>query len=170
MAAGCLFFFFFFFLLLSSCCCCFRLLDALVALIEASWRSECFPTDGLGHFKRIWVEGFSTQRQWDYDLTFWPQFSPPLALPDFFKSRPLLHVNCFCLVAGLSISATVPGGIYTDVHRSGTVFTQGPHLYRYNDVNYRWVALNDWHYQLDFNGKWNEEFHIYNTINVCGSR
>ena len=85
---------------------------------------------------------------------FWPEF-PYLAGSSLFFFIFIFTPPCqllFVCVSGLSISANVPGGIYTDVDRFGAVFTDGPPLYRFNDLNYRWVALNDWHYQLDFNG------------------
>lgn len=41
--------------------------------------------------------------------------------------------------------------MYTDLEQAG-VLTDGPLLYRFNDVNYRWVAQQDWVYQLQFDG------------------
>lgn len=51
----------------------------------------------------------------------------------------------------MPFSGRVPGGIYTDLERAA-VFHDGPFLYRFNDGNYRWVALNNWNYALDFDG------------------
>ncbi|XP_050523227.1 beta-mannosidase isoform X2 [Daktulosphaira vitifoliae] len=45
----------------------------------------------------------------------------------------------------------VPGGIYTDLRING-VLTEDP-LYRYNDLKYRWVSVNDWNYSTTFNVK-----------------
>lgn len=56
----------------------------------------------------------------------------------------------FTIATGLGVSAVVPGGIYTDLERAGVL--DGPLFYRFNDVNYRWVALQDWTYQLRFQG------------------
>ena len=45
----------------------------------------------------------------------------------------------------------VPGSIYTDLLAAG-VLDQGPLLFRFNDVDYRWVSYNDWTYRLQFDG------------------
>ena len=58
--------------------------------------------------------------------------------------------NAFSL-QGLSIGGRVPGGIFTDLDRAG-VLKDGPLLYRFNDVNYRWIAMEDWVYTLNFQG------------------
>ncbi|XP_013790438.1 beta-mannosidase-like [Limulus polyphemus] len=45
------------------------------------------------------------------------------------------------------VSANVPGGIYTDLVKTGAL--DDPY-FRYNDLEYRWVALENWTYTRDF--------------------
>ncbi|XP_070394199.1 beta-mannosidase-like isoform X2 [Dermacentor albipictus] len=47
----------------------------------------------------------------------------------------------------IKIRAIVPGGIYTDLMRSGII--REPY-YGFNDVNYEWVALEDWTFYRSF--------------------
>ena len=47
---------------------------------------------------------------------------------------------------------TVPGSIYTDLDNNGSIFKGGPLLYRFNDLDYRWVSYEDWDYTLNFDG------------------
>ncbi len=72
----------------------------------------------------------------------------------------------------------VPGSIYTDLLAAG-VLDQGPLLFRFNDVDYRWVSYNDWTYRLQFDGnskKKTTETHrncdepVQNPINPCTTR
>lgn len=54
------------------------------------------------------------------------------------------------MFAAISVSASVPGGIYSDLQRAGII---GDILYRFNDVLTRWVAYETWTYTGRFNGK-----------------
>ena len=46
------------------------------------------------------------------------------------------------------LEVTVPGSVYTDLQQAGVL--TGDLLYRFNDVEYRWVALTNWTYRLTF--------------------
>ena len=46
------------------------------------------------------------------------------------------------------LEVTVPGSVYTDLQHAGVL--TGDLLYRFNDVEYRWVALTNWTYRLTF--------------------
>merc|ERR1719447_1810280 len=50
--------------------------------------------------------------------------------------------------ANISVPATVPGGIYSDLRQAG-VLNQDLY-YRFNDVEYRWVGEEDWTYTGQF--------------------
>ncbi|XP_063217719.1 beta-mannosidase-like [Bacillus rossius redtenbacheri] len=45
------------------------------------------------------------------------------------------------------VPAAVPGGIYSDLRAAGVI---GDPLYRFNDVQYRWVARDNWTYSTRF--------------------
>lgn len=47
----------------------------------------------------------------------------------------------------IKISATVPGGIYTDLKRSGVI---GEPYYGFNDVRYEWVGRENWTFSRSF--------------------
>ncbi|CAG7825645.1 unnamed protein product [Allacma fusca] len=49
----------------------------------------------------------------------------------------------------INIPATVPGGIYTDLEKSGLLST--PIYYRFNDLETRWVAKENWTFSRSFN-------------------
>lgn len=53
--------------------------------------------------------------------------------------------------AGIEADGTVPGSIYTDLEKAD-IFTGGPLLFRFNDLDYRWVSYEDWDYSLTFQG------------------
>lgn len=63
--------------------------------------------------------------------------SPTVPMTDFF----------FCL--GIDIPAKIPGGIYTDLQNAGKISQNL--FYRFNDIEYRWVALENWTYSTEFN-------------------
>ena len=44
----------------------------------------------------------------------------------------------------ISVPATVPGGVYTDLSNAGVL--KDDLYYRFNDLEYRWVAQQDWTY------------------------
>ena len=74
------------------------------------------------------------------------------------SSELILLANCClnnCLwwlsKTGLTGSATVPGGIYTDLRRA-RILPEDPFT-GFNDMNYRWVSKSDWIYQKKFNGQ-----------------
>ena len=72
------------------------------------------------------------------------------------------------MIAGIEVNGTVPGSIYTDLY-SGGVLNQGPLLYRFNDLDYRWVAYNDWTYSVEFNGKsLIDSTHLHLIEFLCG--
>uniref|UniRef100_A0A1B6CRS8 Beta-mannosidase n=1 Tax=Clastoptera arizonana TaxID=38151 RepID=A0A1B6CRS8_9HEMI len=62
----------------------------------------------------------------------------------------LLNTNWTVTNSNLSISvpARVPGGIYSDLRNAGILGEDI--LYRFNDVNYRWVARDNWTYSTKF--------------------
>ena len=47
------------------------------------------------------------------------------------------------------IPATVPGGIYTDLQNAGILTSDL--YYRFNEDNFKWVALTNWTYMTNFN-------------------
>ena len=47
-------------------------------------------------------------------------------------------------------NATVPGGVYTDLAGAGVIFPVEELYYRFNDVNTRWVAYENWNYSTTF--------------------
>ncbi|XP_068243151.1 beta-mannosidase isoform X2 [Palaemon carinicauda] len=49
----------------------------------------------------------------------------------------------------IEVPGSVPGGVYTDLMSAG-VLSEGDFYYRYNDINYRWVAKDDWTYSTSF--------------------
>lgn len=53
----------------------------------------------------------------------------------------------------ISVAATVPGGIYSDLLNAGIL---NDLYYRFNDIKYRWVAKDVWAYQTKFSRK----FHL----------
>ena len=46
--------------------------------------------------------------------------------------------------------ARVPGGVYTDLADAGAIVPVGELYYRFNDVNTRWVAYENWNYTARF--------------------
>uniref|UniRef100_T1J4G7 beta-mannosidase n=1 Tax=Strigamia maritima TaxID=126957 RepID=T1J4G7_STRMM len=49
----------------------------------------------------------------------------------------------------IQVKANVPGGVYTDLQNNNII---GEPLYRFNDINYRWVGLDSWSYSRNFTG------------------
>ena len=49
--------------------------------------------------------------------------------------------------SGHSYAATVPGQIHTDLLAAGVI---GDPYYRFNDVDYQWIALANWTYSRTF--------------------
>ena len=47
-------------------------------------------------------------------------------------------------------NATVPGGVYTDLAKAGVIFPVDELYHRFNDVNTRWVAYENWNYSARF--------------------
>nr|CAD7590061.1 unnamed protein product [Timema genevievae] len=69
------------------------------------------------------------------------------------RAELLLSLNGpYWTVAGsngtVSVPATVPGGIYTDLRAAGVL--DGDPFYRFNDLLYRWVARDNWTYARTF--------------------
>ncbi len=54
------------------------------------------------------------------------------------------------LFSAITAKAKVPGSIYSDLHRNGRL--KADLYYEDNDVNYRWVALENWTYERTFQG------------------
>ena len=50
------------------------------------------------------------------------------------------------------VPGSVPGGVYSDLLKAG-VLGNGSLFYRYNDVAYRWVALENWTYFTTLQGR-----------------
>ena len=53
----------------------------------------------------------------------------------------------------IHVNASVPGGVYTDLAKAGVIFPVDELYYRFNDVNTRWVAYENWNYTTTF--QWN---------------
>ncbi|XP_064086358.1 beta-mannosidase-like isoform X2 [Macrobrachium nipponense] len=49
----------------------------------------------------------------------------------------------------IEVPGSVPGGVYTDLMAAG-ILSEGDFYYRFNDLNYRWVAKEDWSYSTTF--------------------
>ncbi|XP_031231470.1 beta-mannosidase isoform X1 [Mastomys coucha] len=47
----------------------------------------------------------------------------------------------------LELPATVPGSVHSALHQNGLI--QDPY-YRFNDLNYRWISLDNWTYSTEF--------------------
>lgn len=62
---------------------------------------------------------------------------------------PLYNDRGFVNYVGIQVEGTVPGSIYTDLEKAN-VFTGGPLLFRFNDLDYRWVSYQTWDYSLTF--------------------
>lgn len=71
-------------------------------------------------------------------------------LINHFK-QPKKERTFYFFSPGIQVSGTVPGSIYTDLEMGGK-FTGGPLLFRFNDLDYRWVSYEDWDYYLSFEG------------------
>lgn len=71
----------------------------------------------------------------------------------------------FFLFLGIAVPGRVPGSIYTDLDEA-EIFTGGPLLFRFNDLDYRWVSYEDWDYSLTFNGIF-FFFSLILTISCC---
>eukprot|EP00494_Astrolonche_serrata_P032186 UN32455 len=63
----------------------------------------------------------------------------------------------------IHINATVPGDIHSDLMKAGIL---GDPFYRFNDLNYRWVAYDNWTYSTTFNIP-TETMAGYNIWIVC---
>lgn len=50
----------------------------------------------------------------------------------------------------ISVSAKVPGTVHIALFHSGNI--KDPY-FRYNDVDYRWVAYENWTYTRSFTGR-----------------
>lgn len=55
-------------------------------------------------------------------------------------------------VSGIAGTARVPGGVFADLLANG--FLKEDPLWRYNDVEYRWVSNDDWAYTVTFDGNY----------------
>lgn len=49
-----------------------------------------------------------------------------------------------------TVGATVPGGVYTDL-KTAQYLDDGDFYFRYNDVDYRWVAMENWTFSTQLN-------------------
>lgn len=61
----------------------------------------------------------------------------------------------YCLLTGISIPATVPGGIYSDLMNAGIINSNL--YYRFNDEELRWVSFDNWTYTAAFQGMGNSD-------------
>ena len=50
----------------------------------------------------------------------------------------------------IHVDAKVPGGVYTDLADAGVIVPVDELYYRFNDVNTRWVAYENWNYSARF--------------------
>ena len=50
----------------------------------------------------------------------------------------------------IHVDANVPGGVYTDLASAGVIFPVDELYYRFNDLNTRWVAYENWNYTTRF--------------------
>lgn len=54
------------------------------------------------------------------------------------------------LAIGVKTSGRVPGGVYSDLFDTGVLDNSVPLFYRRNDLDYRWVSLDNWTYSRTF--------------------
>lgn len=101
-------------------------------------------THDLAHnITQLWMDHF--QREWEYVLDF---------ITKNMKNNVFLHVFITtCDLVGIRlVDQTIPSGVYSaleDANITGSV------LYSYNDVNFRWIARDNWTYTLNFAGNLN---------------
>ena len=50
----------------------------------------------------------------------------------------------------IHVDAKVPGGVYTDLADAGVIVPVDELYYRFNDVNTRWVAYENWNFSARF--------------------
>lgn len=71
------------------------------------------------------------------------------------RTNVILYHHEICLIlyfnTAIHIEAEVPGSIYSDLRRN-KILNQHPY-YEKNDVNYRWVAYDNWTYIKNFISK-----------------
>ena len=67
----------------------------------------------------------------------------------FLKHLFCTSLSDLCNSGFVDVAAKVPGGIYTDLMAAGHL---GDPYYRFNDVEYRWVAWDNWTYYRNFTG------------------
>ena len=66
----------------------------------------------------------------------------------------ILLINYFLVVKiflAIKVSSKVPGSIYTDLKRNGTL--KQDFYFGSNDINYRWVANDNWTFVKTFHGQ-----------------
>jgi len=66
----------------------------------------------------------------------------------------------------ISVAASVPGGIYSDLSANGTIFTSEIY-FRYNDNETRWVGRTNWTFSRNFTGNKAHNCLIYLIPNTC---
>ena len=49
----------------------------------------------------------------------------------------------------ISVPGEVPGNVHTALYRDGTIMNP---YFRFNDVNYRWIAYDNWTYSRTIEG------------------
>lgn len=49
----------------------------------------------------------------------------------------------------ISVAGEVPGNVHTALYRNGTIMDP---YFRFNDVNYRWIAYDNWTYTRSLEG------------------
>ena len=66
----------------------------------------------------------------------------------------ILFINYFLtdkISSAIKVTSKVPGSIYTDLKRNGTL--KQDFYYGNNDINYRWVANDNWTFVKNFHGQ-----------------
>ena len=72
-----------------------------------------------------------------------------LALLVFYIHTTIVSIRYSNSPIQFQIPATVPGGIYTDLQNAGILTSDL--YYRFNEDNFKWVALTNWTYMATFN-------------------
>lgn len=91
---------------------------------------------------------------YEIDLSTANGYEWSAALPNKSNYCRLMFTSCRLInvfFLGIEVPGRVPGSIYTDLDEA-EIFTGGPLLFRFNDLDYRWVSYEDWDYSLTFNG------------------
>lgn len=76
-----------------------------------------------------------------------------------------IYVVHVCVYVGINVQGTVPGGIYSDLMSAGVIQDI---YYRFNDIQYRWIANETWLYSYTFQGSISFIFSVKSGRNHSG--